>query len=338
MRGEVKRMVADKKYCRVIRVVLLLMLTVFVSGCNNNSDSKKINKGNLENKVISSPAKVEQTVKQESECDTTVSSGYCLSLGVLDENLVINGPDRNESEISIMGNKVVFPQGEIRAVCIGSWSRKDTAYNPEKSEIDGLIKELESAKKVRRLPKSVFKNTRIQTKVLVLNSHGEFRTVCITSYGKGYHELSVEKDDQENFSKAVVIKSDQGDKKKYIFLQSYKIEQVIKKWMMFEKNDNAFEKISKANMSVDEEDVSSWLREEELKRLKKCIKNRKETMDNPCGHDNYFKCTLQDGSIFHFSICSDGESLSTDLQVYTIDNLNSVKIANLLKSIKKRMK
>lgn len=331
-------MTINKRYFGIFQVALLVTLSVFVSGCNINSDEKKINGEKKENLTVNTVAKVEKNEKEKTQCDTTVSSGYCMSLGVLDENLVINGPERNESEISIVKGKIVFPQGAIRSVCIGSWSRKEEAFNPEKSELDGLVKEIENTKVIAKLPEKAFGcMPRIQTKLLFLNSHGEFRTISVTSYGNGYHELCVEKDDSENFSQKVFVKLDSGDKKKRVFLQSYELEKIIKKCISFEKNDDIFEKISKAEISVDEQDVSIRLRDKEIEMLKNYVKTRKKTVDNPCGHDNYFKCTLADGSNFHFSVCLDGESLSTDNQVYTIDNSVSCKICDLLKSIKKRM-
>lgn len=327
-------MITNKKHSRVSLFMFLITTIVLATGCNKNDD---INNGNKKNMSINPTAEQEEVEEKADEYDTGVSSGYYLSLGALDKNVALNGQERNESEVSIVSDKMIFPQGAIRSVCIGSWSRKEKSYNPEQSEVDNLIKEIERAKIVKKLPGSVFgKMSKIQTKLLVLNSHGEFRTVHATTYGKGYHEISVVKDDPDDFSKTVYIKSDKGEKKKHIFLYSNEIEKIIKKWILFEK-EQSFDQISRAALSVDGENSSVQLSKEELDVLKKCLKDRKVASQNtPCGHDCYFVCELQDGNEFHFSVCSDGESLSTDQQVYIIDGSDSKKLFSLLKSIKNK--
>lgn len=328
----------NKKRFGIFRVILLIVLSIFVVGCSRNSAKNMISNEKRNDTTVKTNQKKEQTVKENLECDTSVSSGYYMSLGVLDENFVINGPNRDETEISIVNGKVVFPQGAIRSVSVGSFSRKDEAFNLEKKELDSLIKEIETTKSIVKLPKRVFENMpRIQTKLLYLNSHGEFRTISITSYGEGYHEISVEKDDVENFSKPVKFKVDKGGKKKHVFLQSDEIEKKIKEWISFEKDGECFEKINQAKLFIDEQNTSTQLQDKEIDILKKYVKSRKKTVDTPCGHDNYFKCTLHDGSTFHFSICSDGESLSTDQNIYSIDSSTSSKISDLLKSIRGRI-
>lgn len=328
-------MIVNRNISRVLLSVVIFTMIIFSMGCNgrrNNDYDKK----SMEKNTRKPPIETEKIKKEES--DILVSSGYCMALGVLEKNVAINGPERNESEVSILDGHILFPQGAIRSLCIGSWSRKDSSYNIKEAEIDSLIDEIENAKILEKLPEKKIDNiSRIRTKVLLLNSHGEFRTVNITSYGKGYHEMFVEKDDEENFSSPVDICSDSGKKKEHLFFKSKEIENAIKKWIMFEKNDNVFEKLNKVNLSVDESDASVQIQDEELEVLVNCIKNKKKTNDNPCGHDYYFECCLQDGSMFHFSLCSDGESLSTDRHVYSIDNSDSKKIYNQLKSINKRM-
>lgn len=311
---------------KVLLLASMLTMSIVMTGCGskieNSEESAKTNK--IE--------KLETTDDSAENIDTTVSSGYWLSLGVLDKNIAINGSNRNEVELSISNDKILFPQGAIRSVCIGSWSRKNQSYRLEQSEVDGLVNEIENTKIIKKLPDSAFENmTRIKTNILILNSHGEFRTVCVTSYGKGYHEITSEKDDKDNYSKNVSIASEQGAKMDRVFLQSNKLENMLKDWISFEKEEKDFVSIKEATMTMDGEKEGKKLSEEEISLLKKCVKEKQKTMNNPCGHDCYFDCVLEDGSYFHFSLCSDGESMSTDKNVYVIDKSKTEKLAKLLK-------
>lgn len=89
--------------------------------------------------------------------DTSISSGYYLSFGVLDENVVRNGAKRNESEVVVTGKNIIFPQGGIRSISIKSWSRKEKAYNPPKPGIIQYVDALESAVILDRVPGNVIK-------------------------------------------------------------------------------------------------------------------------------------------------------------------------------------
>ena len=116
------------------------------------------------NKEVSSVVHGEDTADETldndaaEDADTSVSSGYYLSLGVLDENIVFNGAECNESEMAVSGKKVIFPQGGIRSISIISWSRKEKSYNPPKPEIIQYVDVLESAEIIDSIPENVFKN------------------------------------------------------------------------------------------------------------------------------------------------------------------------------------
>ena len=166
-------------------LVLLSMLTtsIVITGCGSKTEnSKERAKTNIIEQTEKNTEIEESTEDSFEMTDTTVSSGYCLSLGVLDKNFAINGSNRNEEELAILNDKVLFPQCAIRSICIGGWSRKNQAYRLEQSEVDVLVNEVENAKVIKKLPDSALKNTtRFKTNILILNSHGEFRTVCVTS-------------------------------------------------------------------------------------------------------------------------------------------------------------
>lgn len=323
----------NRNIAKVLALLSMLTTSIVIIGCGSKiENSEERAKINIIEQTEKNTEKEESTEDSFEIIDTTVSSGYCLSLGVLDKNFAINGSNRNEEELAILNDKVLFPQCAIRSISIGGWSRKNQAYRLEQSEVDVLVNEVENAKIIKNLPDSAFKNTtRFKTNILILNSHGEFRTVCVTSYGKGYHEVTFEKDDKDNFSKNISIVSEQGVKKKHIFLQSNKLENMIKKWILFEKEDKDFSSIKEAIMTTEDGKVRKKLSKEEINLLKKCVVNKQKTVNNPCGHDCYFECVLDDGSNFHFSLCADGESMSTDKNVFVIDKSQIAKLAVLLK-------
>ena len=269
--------------------------------------------------------------------DTSISSGYYLSFGVLDEDVVIDGAGRNKSEVSVNGKNVVFPQGGIRSISIKSWSRKEKAYNPPKSGIIKYIDALESAVIVDSVPKNVIEEmVKIETHIIYLNSHDEFRTVNIINFGNGYHEISVGKDDVENFAKKVSIKSGTGEKYNQVFLRSMEAEKVIKKWLNWEKQGKmGFRLVQSASLSYDGNADGIKLAEKPLNKLKKYLETCRKTGGTPCGYENYFECVQNDGNQFHFSISADGESISTDKGVYIIDYPYNEKIVEIFKQIRK---
>ncbi|MCI9080377.1 MAG: hypothetical protein HFH68_15970 [Lachnospiraceae bacterium] len=269
--------------------------------------------------------------------DTSISSGYYLSLGVLDENVVRNGAGRNESDVSVIGKKIIFPQGGIRSISIKSWPRQEKPYNPPKPGIIQYVDALESAVIVDSVPENVLeKMVKIDTHILYLNSHGEFRTINIVNFGNGYHEISVEKDDAKNFAKKIYIKSGTGKKYHHVFLRSMEAENIIKKWIHWEKQGkNGFGFVQSASLFYDGNPDGIKLSEDHLKKIKIYLEKCKKTDGAPCGYENYFECIQDNGDLFHFSISADGESISTDKSVYIVDYPDSERIAELLKEIRK---
>lgn len=107
----------------------------------------------------------DETVDDGTDIDTSVSSGYYRSLGLLNESVVRNGEERNGSEVTVADKKVIFPQGEIRGIGIRSWSRKEQAYHPSKSEIVQYVDALESAEMVEAVPENIL------TKMVKIEMH-----------------------------------------------------------------------------------------------------------------------------------------------------------------------
>ena len=315
-----------------------ILLCAGMTGCSSRNTATT---NKTETSSTDSPAKnhanvvADETHNDEISADTTTSSGYYLSLGVLDEAVVPNTASRNRSDVTISHKKVLFPQGSMRSIAIKNWARKESAYNPSKAEIIQYIDALENAEIVKAIPENASeKMTKIETHMIYLNKQGKFRTISVTSFGNGYHELSVEKDDTENFAKSLAIKADTDKKYKQIFLRSKDAEKKIKSWIHWEdQDDKGFDAIQNAYLSVDGSLDNIKLTDNQLQLLQKHLRSGKRTSESPCGSEYYFTCTQEDGKTFHFSISADGESVSTDKNVYTIDHPNNVKIAKLLKDI-----
>lgn len=305
----------------VFGVLLSISLSVVCFSTKNYSASKKQDS---------------MTGGSSINADTSVSSGYYLSLGVLDHDVVRDGAGRNKPEVAVNGKNIVFPKGSIKSISIKSWAREEKAYNPPEAGIIQYMDALESARIVDAVPENVLEGmVKIDTHIIYLNSNGKFRTINVTSFGNGYHEISVEKDDTENFSKKVSIKSRTGKKYRYVFLRSKKAEKIIKKWLNWEKQGKkGFSHIQSASLSYDRNTDRIKLPGKHLDVLKKYLAKCKKTNGAPCGYENYFECVQNDGRQFHFSISSDGESISTDKGVYMLDYPDNKKIVKLFKKIR----
>lgn len=312
---------------------VITLSSLVVQGCTPKDYTS--NAGNTLETVTPEMNKPVKKLDAGVSIDTSVSSGYYLSLGGLDEDIILDGKGHNKPGMEVVGKKIVFPQGEVKSISIWSWSRKEEAYNPPKSEIIQYINALENAVIVKDVPWNVLnKMVKIQTHMLHLNSNGEFQTINIIGFGNGYYEISVQKDDKKDFAKDVTIKMDSGKKYNHVFVHSIDAEKILKKWINWEnQGKKGFKMIKSASLFVGENADIITLTQKQLKKLKKYLKSGKKTASAPCGYENYFECKQRDGSRFHFSISADGESISTDKGVYTVDYPDNVEIVRMLKKL-----
>lgn len=335
--------IPKKQLFKFITLSFTILLSLSLEGCGNK-DNKTKNEKKIETTAADASSdkhaddEAEGAQDDDTDVNTSISSGYYLSFGVLDENVVRNGAQRNETEVTVSDKKVIFPKGAIRSINIKSWSRKEQAYNPPKAKIIQYVDALESAEIVDEVPKDALKRgVKIETHILYLNSHGEFRTIGVTNFGNGYHEISVEKDDEKDFAKGMSIPSDAGEKYQQVFLRSMDAEKIVKKWIHWEsQGEEGFDSIKSASLTVEGKVNKIELTEKQLKILKNYLKAEKKLLESPCGYENYFECTQNNGSKFHFSISADGESISTDKEVYEVDYPNNSEIVELFKNVYKK--
>lgn len=332
-----------KQQCLALAVLgFAILLSLSMEGCSLNGDSTKDGPENVTVTFLPGVPEgdtttdegldedIEEDIEEDIKIDTSVSSGHYLSLGVLDEDIVLNGAGRDKPEVTVAGGKVLFPQGGIRSICIRSWARKEKAYDLPKEEIVQYVDALERAGMVDGLPENVWKMVRIETHILYVNSDGEFRTIGAVSFGNGYFEIFVEKDDAENFAKEVSMKSDTGEKYQHIFVRSMEAEKAIKGWIQWEsQGEKGFGQIQSASWLADENADGIKLTESQLKKLKAYLKADRQPAEAPCGYECYFECIQDDGSKFHFSISADGETISTDKSVYRVDHPENEQVVEL---------
>lgn len=305
-----------------IAVVLCIAMVFSITACGsgNKNSTKETNK---------------QTTTEKKTWDTSISSGYYLSLGTLEKKIERTGEERSKSEVTVQesgkSQKVVFSLGTVESMSIGSWSRKEKAYNPKKAKMHQYLDLLENAEVVKEVPSKVMtKNPRIETHLVYLNGDGDYRTILIETFGDGYERISVEKDKKENFSQEVFIKMQDGKKLESVALKSVEAEKMVKNWIKWEdQGEGGFSNVEKVTFT--NQNGSVKLTEEEIEKLKKYVSSDKNEIESPCGSDNYFECVQKNGSKFHFSISGDGDCISTDKCVYEVidgNNEDFVKFIN----------
>ncbi len=343
---------SKKQFLTFTALNLIILFNLGITGCGSkdyNTKEEKIAKtissgsSSVIETISSTVPKrdiTEKIFEDSNNIDKTISSGYYLSLGTLDENVLINETEQNKSGITVVNKNIIFPQCRIKSISMNSWSRKEKHYNPPKHEIVQYVDALENAEIVDNVPEKVLKKmVKIETHILYLNSHNKFRTISIINFGNGYHEISVAKDNKKNFAKNIPVRTDTGKKYYQIFLHSMKAENIIKKWINWEsQGKDGFSSIQNASLSVNGSMDVTEFTEDQLKKLETYLKSDKKLAEAPCGYENYFECIQEDGSKFHFSISADGESISTDKAVYVVDYPDNVEIVELFKEIHKSAK
>ncbi len=311
---------------RIVTIVATSMLLMLNIGCamdNRLKNPEIIGSGTPKETLL--PVSEKGSVDDEEKKiigEPQISSEYYSRLGGLDENVVKNGSHRDESEVIVAKDKLLFPQGAVRSIAIGCWSRQDKAVRPPKSEVDAYLDAIENAKiiKEKDVPDTILDKAFIETHVLLLNSHGEFRIVDDVYFAEGYHQILVEKDDINEYAKSVRIKCNGKKKVSSVFLRSKKACKYIKNWMHWEKDaGDAFSKIEKATFSSVFNHCAVSLREDEIRLLKKYLKYATKNELSPCGHEYYYVCKLKNGKDLHLSISADAECVSVDGNVYSVD-------------------
>ncbi len=82
--------------------------------------------------------------KQEKPIDTSVASGYYLSLGKLKKDVVIKEKYRDENNMTISNHKIVFPQSHIQSVCMSNDVKEEQFVEVTQDDIEELYNIVEN--------------------------------------------------------------------------------------------------------------------------------------------------------------------------------------------------
>ena len=257
--------------------------------------------------------------------DTSLMSGRYMQHGVLDKNYVINGSKRDEENVTVKNGRILFPQGCIRSICTDSYARNFEGFNPSHDKIKDLIKKIETATVIEKLPEDNEFNriTPIDTRFVFLNSHGEYIIITLSCLGDGYCLISSGADGETRDLEDIPIKSDDGKKYKYgAFVCSKALEKCIKQWISWEDiGDKGFDQIESMVMNYKyAPEKAVELPETAIKQIQKYLKHIDGTDYGTCGDEHQIVAKLKNGKAFHFSISADGDGVSTDKIIYTISN------------------
>ena len=323
----------NKKY------LFLCLLFVIVSGCDAkeaplSTDAGAITSGSAVatsgSAVDVDDSKQEGNESTNDDLDTSVSSGFYMQFGVLDKNYVINGSKRDEENVFVKNGKILFPQGCIRSICADSYARNFEGFNPSHDKIKDLVEMIENATVLDDLPKNDDFNriTRIDTRFVFLNSHGEYITITLNCFGDGYCLISSAADGETDFANELTIKSDNGKKHKDgVVIFSKSLEKCIKQWISWEDiGDKGFDQIESMVMNYKyAPEKAVELPETAIKQIQKYLKHIDGTDYGTCGDEHQIVAKLKNGKAFHFSISADADCICTDKIIYTIENANVKK-------------
>lgn len=318
-------------------IVTLTVSVIGFTGCKNTNTKENSEpeiatvaptEGNVNNREAN---------ESEKDADSTITkvntvSEYYLAMGVFSENIVLNGANRDEAEVSVVNEKICLPQGMFRGIAVANQARKCKGYRVSRDEANEFIDIMENAQITEK--DKVIKGRNIEAHMVYLNSHSEFRIINLAFYKNGFFSVDVQADDEKKFAKDMKIKIQSEKNKKQIYLKSSKLENLIKKWIGYREVDvKEFEQIESAVYENESINKSVELKEQQISELKKLTQNNKIIDGMPCDTNNYFVCTLSTNKKLHFSISSDGDCLSTDDHVYMLKTKKAAYAREFVKSL-----
>lgn len=331
----------------VSKLMLVSIIGMTAVGCGSNSDeAKSINDTKTSlyaeadtNAVSDDTSKAEDKSGSDSdsntaEYDKSIASGYYLSLGGLNENVTINGSNRDEAELTVADNKIVFPQGAVRSIAIDNWGRKISSCDVSTSDVEAFVENIEKSELIDAIPARVQrKMCKIESNIVYLNSHGEFRTIGVVSYGDGYCEIFSREDSTEDFAEYVKLKNSKGEDVEQIFFKSEDVEKTLRDWIGFkEKKTDNFDKIKSASLFyLDYDEIK--LSDEQIEELKGYLKLCNRFGENPCGAEACFEAETSDGEKLYFSVAADGDFVCTDNHVYEIDSDKAATFGDFIQNL-----
>ncbi|MDY3774917.1 MAG: hypothetical protein SO023_07365 [Eubacterium sp.] len=205
---------------------------VFFTGCGNNNGQKESQATQNPQATQEAQGNTEsQTQITEAPSDTeNTASSYYLSLGTLNQKVVIEGDNRDRDEVEIQNGKLVFPLGSVHSVAVREGEKKEHFVNASEEEIRNLLTTLENTKCETKITANA--DNKWETVLVYQNKDNEYRTIYLESAGDDKYLLRVKEDDRDEFAEVEDITDRETDiDYEMVQIRSQKITKIVKNWI-----------------------------------------------------------------------------------------------------------
>lgn len=164
-----------------------------------------------------------------SSSTSNTASSYYLSLGTLNNKVVIEGDNRDRDEVEILNGKLVFPLGSIHSVAVKEGDQKEHFVNASEEEIRNLLTTLENTKCATKITANA--DNKWEVVLVYQTKDNEYRTIFLESAGDDKYLLRVKEDDRDEFAEVEDITDrETGIDYEMVQIQSKKITKIVKNW------------------------------------------------------------------------------------------------------------
>lgn len=206
---------------------------VLFTGCGNNNGQKESQATQNPQATQEAQGNTEsQTQITEAPSDTeNTASSYYLSLGTLNQKVVIEGDNRDRDEVEIQNGKLIFPLGSVHSVAVREGEKKEHFVNASEEEIRNLLTTLENTKCETKITANA--DNKWETVLVYQNKDNEYRTIYLESAGDDKYLLRVKEDDRDEFAEVEDITDRETDiDYEMVQIQSQKITKIVKNWIV----------------------------------------------------------------------------------------------------------
>lgn len=164
-----------------------------------------------------------------SSSTSNTASSYYLSLGTLNNKVVIEGDNRDRDEVEILNGKLVFPLGSIHSVAVKEGDQKEHFVNASEEEIRNLLTTLENTKCATKITANA--DNKWEVVLVYQTKDNEYCTIFLESAGDDKYLLRVKEDDRDEFAEVEDITDrETGIDYEMVQIQSKKITKIVKNW------------------------------------------------------------------------------------------------------------
>lgn len=212
-----------------------------------------------------------------------------LELGTYEGNIALNGEERHQKVPTLKENHFVFPQGTIRSITTSLKGKEESFLDVSNEEIEAFVEEVENAK-VESMEKIEDKSgddmefVEADVTVTLLNSEGEFVSVCLTAAIGNRVYLKVYKEglnDSDDWKKELLL--DWGE---YRIAPNKELTKMIKQLSGYRIVENKeLQNISKVKVNNKAKEKEFSLKPKEVTKFKQIISSAKWIPDSMPGCD-----------------------------------------------------